>query len=517
MKLKSPNPLFERWLTEWRDEAIEKNSKMQHSFTRALASLKRCPMPLVRGRDCLALKGFGKQLCRMLDDKLEREGGGCTQAAARNVDILNGNKKVKVYVPAYRSGSYAILITMYHKSLDPSYEGFMRSKDIIKHAQHLCDTSFVRPDPGSYYTAWSSMRILVDKELIVKKSSPAKYYLTDSGSRLAQKLELPSADNQVVEERVEGDSSSSSKEDTRNTKEEICSSQASSSSTSAIIEEETFILPPNSFDIILLVDNQETASVLNDVTRVKLSSLDVVYQVRNLKVGDYAWVAKEKGSNRELVLPYIVERKRMDDLGSSIKDGRYYEQKSRLKQCGIPNVTYVIESFGKNTHTGLPLTTLYQAATNTLIHDKFVVKFTDGLNGTVLYLACFTRLLTDMYKDKTLVSCPKENLSAINIEDDLISLMVFNEFNKAAAKQSKFTVKEMFMRQLLKLKGVSVERAMAIVAHYPTPKILKMAYDACSGSSGETLLAPIKYGNAKRNIGMAISRTVFQLYTKHTF
>jgi crossover junction endonuclease MUS81 len=30
---------------------------------------------------------------------------------------------------------------------------------------------------------------------------------------------------------------------------------------------------------------------------------------------------------RELVMDYIVERKRMDDLCSSIKDGRFKEQK----------------------------------------------------------------------------------------------------------------------------------------------------------------------------------------------
>ncbi|KXJ05086.1 Crossover junction endonuclease MUS81, partial [Exaiptasia diaphana] len=33
---------------------------------------------------------------------------------------------------------------------------------------------------------------------------------------------------------------------------------------------------------------------------------------------------------KELVLDYIVERKRMDDLNSSICDGRFREQKCRL-------------------------------------------------------------------------------------------------------------------------------------------------------------------------------------------
>ena len=46
---------------------------------------------------------------------------------------------------------------------------------------------------------------------------------------------------------------------------------------------------------------------------------------------------------RELVLPVIVERKRMDDLASSIKDGRFREQKFRLKKCGLSHPVYLVE------------------------------------------------------------------------------------------------------------------------------------------------------------------------------
>jgi crossover junction endonuclease MUS81 len=58
----------------------------------------------------------------------------------------------------------------------------------------------------------------------------------------------------------------------------------------------------------------------------------VLYDVRKLSIGDYLWICKPKASSgtrsdRELVLPYVVERKRMDDLVSSIKDGRFKEQK----------------------------------------------------------------------------------------------------------------------------------------------------------------------------------------------
>lgn len=178
------------------------------------------------------------------------------------------------------------------------------------------------------------------------------------------------------------------------------------------------------------------AHALDDATLSKLSNLDVVHQVRHLKVGDYVWVARERHSGRELVLPYIIERKRMDDFGASIKDGRYREQKFRLKQCGLQTVIYLIESLGNNAYAGLPLSTLYQAAINTLIHDCFDVKFTNGLNGTVEYLGCLTRLFVKLFKDKTLVSCPKQNLVKVKVaEDDLVSLMTFKEFNAGAAKQ----------------------------------------------------------------------------------
>lgn len=130
----------------------------------------------------------------------------------------------------------------------------------------------------------------------------------------------------------------------------------------------------------------------------ELTNLQIPYEVKHLKVGDYTWICRERTTNKELVLPYIVERKRVDDFGSSIKDGRYHEQKFRLKQCGLQNLIYLVESYGQNNHTGLPLTTLQQAATNTLVQDGFCVKFTENLRATALYLSCMSGILNKTYK-----------------------------------------------------------------------------------------------------------------------
>ena len=56
-------------------------------------------------------------------------------------------------------------------------------------------------------------------------------------------------------------------------------------------------------------------------------------ETRPLEVGDMQWVAKARSErgDLEVVLDFVVERKRMDDLVSSIKDGRYAEQKVRIR------------------------------------------------------------------------------------------------------------------------------------------------------------------------------------------
>lgn len=49
-----------------------------------------------------------------------------------------------------------------------------------------------------------------------------------------------------------------------------------------------------------------------------------------MPVGDGIWIARHKTFDSEYVLDFIVERKKIDDLCSSIRDNRYKDQKLRL-------------------------------------------------------------------------------------------------------------------------------------------------------------------------------------------
>ena len=104
-----------------------------------------------------------------------------------------------------------------------------------------------------------------------------------------------------------------------------------------------------------------------DYREVKLISLlrntELIFHTQNLTVGDIELKLDDK------VL--LIERKTLDDHSSSIVDGRFNEQKSRLLQSGAI-VVYIIEGHSKSSY-GVPLSTLYSSIFSMQARDKIVV------------------------------------------------------------------------------------------------------------------------------------------------
>ncbi|KDR15724.1 crossover junction endonuclease MUS81 [Zootermopsis nevadensis] len=580
---KPPNPLFEKWLEEWKNEAASRGSDMQYCFAKALSSLRRFPLPLKSGRDCGILESFGNRLCIMLDRKLNEyrkthpEGigdrsddivtsviaspvacsGSQSEPKRKNLGRVRVARNNKQYLPAWRSGPYAILLTLHEESQKPDYPGFLTKTELQTMAQPLCDTSFKKLDPGSFYTAWSCIVGLIKRGLVLRNGCPAKFSLTEAGADMAQQLRdrgsaspsRPLADaapcNIPIHMSSNGHApyAAASNIDVVNThmshdkdyhltisvKKKDCKNSHPSLKKPSIRKcykppprqqktaDDTVFLVPGLFDVILLVDKRETTGHsgqkhLEGATVAELSILGTLFEVRHLTVGDFIWVCRDRVTGQELVLPYIVERKRMDDLASSIQDGRFREQKFRMKQSGLQNLIYLVESHGDNRRTSLPLDTLTQAAINTQVVNMFTVKITSSHRNSMRYLSVMTRHLSASYCDKTFVSCHRGNLPCCHIRDDLISLMTFSEFNKSSCKTKAKRVQDLFMKQLLQLHGLSVEKVRAILEQYPTLRDLMAAYQA-EGSAGEKLLASIRYGFLNRHIGPVISRAIHRFYT----
>lgn len=252
--------------------------------------MRKYPLPLKSGKECIILEGFGDKICKLIDEKLEgylREGGklhededieildecefdgqdeqqvtksktkkklkkindivvdtdncseldsirekypnllkssnskeriGKTKSWSRNssddeqvsmesIKKPKRNTRTKEYVPEFRSGAYALLITLF-KNEDENEKNdlYMLKSELIKDAQKHSDAQFSSHDPKNHYTAWNSMSNLIKKNFVHKENKlPARYSLTESGRDLAKKLLYGSSANNEIEAKSDSD------------------------------------------------------------------------------------------------------------------------------------------------------------------------------------------------------------------------------------------------------------------------------------------------------------------------
>lgn len=97
-------------------------------------------------------------------------------------------KKARQYVPALRSGPYALMLGL--ASLEEGTSQALTKAQLIEIAQRHCDSSFTAPsDASKFYTAWNSMKTLVQKDLVYEYGRPQrKYSLTEEGWEIANKI-----------------------------------------------------------------------------------------------------------------------------------------------------------------------------------------------------------------------------------------------------------------------------------------------------------------------------------------
>ncbi|KAL2805879.1 crossover junction endonuclease MUS81 isoform 2 [Daubentonia madagascariensis] len=533
-----PNPLFVRWLTEWRDEAASRGRRTRFVFQKALRSLRRYPLPLRSGKEAKILQHFGDGLCRMLDERLQQHqasGGdrvpdspsGETSPAQEGplAEVQDSSVLVSAqptaggfgsYWPARHSGARAVLLLLYQEYLNPDGHNFLTKEELLQR----CAQKAPRVVPGSA-RPWPALRSLLHRNLVLRTHQPARYSLTPEGLALAQKL----AESEGLSLLNVG----TRPEEPHGEEPAVPGAASAELSTSeGEFQQAPLELGPGEYRVLLCVDIGETRGAGHRPELLReLQRLHVTHTVRKLHVGDFVWVAQETRPRDpvrpgELVLNYIVERKRLDDLCSSIIDGRFREQKFRLKRCGLERRIYLVEEQGSIHNLSLPESTLLQAVTNTQVIDGFFVKRTADIKESAAYLALLTRGLQRLYQGHTLCSRPwgipgDPESGAGPSPDPLCSLLTFSDFNAGAMKNKAQSVREVFARQLMQVRGVSGEKAAALVERYSTPASLLAAYDACaSPKEQETLLSTIKCGRLRRNLGPALSRTLAQLYCSYS-
>ncbi|ESZ90595.1 hypothetical protein SBOR_9028 [Sclerotinia borealis F-4128] len=542
------NPLLLKWLEEWVVEAQERGYKSLSTLKRARDSMKVCPMKFDHPSQAICLNGLGYGLAKRLTESLEKycdeigiampkkprgkkrksavvDGGG-----ENGDDLVTPSpspkkvRKTKSYVPTLRSGAYAILLAL---STQPknSRSGITK-EEIIALAEPNCDFSFTQPRPSEYYTAWNSMKTLINKDFVYTKKNPAsRYYLTDEGWDLADTINASgdpklgrANDFQPVEPGPSGRTSRNQGEESDSELEEIESSSRPRSKTNPNIPDipdgdsmtiptfEPIILRPGTFTVELIVDAREVVSAKNrDGIPNQLTDMGVPHSVRALPLGDFLWVARvhpdqarwlDLGTSQLIMLDYIMERKRLDDLISSLKDGRYEEQKFRLKKSGITNVKYLIEHKQVDPDVMEQWdTSINTAIARMTIQDHINVKQTLDLGESLRYLQRMTHLLKKQYEEKPLHVIPTRVLTSKNYLPLMAHLRAthpsieysieFDAFDALSDKSQNLTLKDIFLKMLMRTKGISAPKAIEIQKRWPTPIAFLTAYANIDINTGE--------------------------------
>ena len=175
-----------------------------------------------------------------------------------------------------------------------------------------------------------------------------------------------------------------------------------------------FCIPHGEFEVRMVLDIREVRGGGHDRAYLmkELLKLGVPCITRNLDVADATWIAvRSDGRGEEIVLDFLVERKRLDDLVGSIRDGRFQEQKVttstymgfvviskiRLLNSGVTNVFYLVEDYDFQGIEQFGRDALRTAMTTIQTLTGMFVKRTNGVDDTVRFFARMTDYILRFY------------------------------------------------------------------------------------------------------------------------
>ena len=198
----------------------------------------------------------------------------------------------------------------------------------------------------------------------------------------------------------------------------------------------------------LLVDNREPDEIKN-ILNEKIENIEYV----NLDNGDFQI---QDNSNNIIC---IFERKSLDDLLSSIKDGRYREQSFRLNDLELNNrkIYYIIEgninNYKQNNEINKKI--IYSTIFSLSFIKEFSILKSDNLKETCTYLIKF--------------------FEKINDNKDIKNISGYSNFSNSSyssclktSKKSNITKDNINEIMLMQIPGISNSIAIQIIQEYKT-------------------------------------------------
>lgn len=220
--------------------------------------------------------------------------------------------------------------------------------------------------------------------------------------------------------------------------------------------------------MLIQVDNRETA-LINKIQAILDTTpcyQNLHLEIKILLIGDIQFIEEpndttETTEKKELV---IFERKTIQDLYASIKDGRYDEQSYRLNSLELSNhnIFYLIEG---NMNYCKEKNTLYSAMFSLSYYKGFSVIRTFNIDETAIMLCQFAHKLDKELKEGKKTAYSHQNISLM--EEPYVSVI-------KKCKKENINEENIHEIMLSQIPSVSTITASAIIEHFKSiPKLIK--------------------------------------------
>jgi len=227
------------------------------------------------------------------------------------------------------------------------------------------------------------------------------------------------------------------------------------------------------------------------------------YETEPMDIGDIQIRIPDKNGEYTIV-ELIIERKEGKDLCSSITDGRYEEQKSRIislfSEGGMTasKIYYLVENFcapdGRYDYETPVRKRMWSSITNTLYRDGFHVFQSKTVEESAEFINSLKNSVSKWYNGN-------------NSSDGL-------KVHEANLKKKKVTPDDFFMHSLMLIKGMQEDSAASIVELYPTFSSLIRKYNRMieKDIDPEKLFKDTFRQSGARKIGPAMSKKIFEFF-----
>lgn len=258
-----------------------------------------------------------------------------------------------------------------------------------------------------------------------------------------------------------------------------------------------------------IIDTREH-KIKNYFLNESSAKIKKLIKTENLDIGDI--VFKYQGN---IIL--LIERKTIEDLGSSILDGRHKEQKFRIMNANIPlsNIMFLIEGKLVDLDFGnIKKNTLQGSILNTLFRDGIKVYRTLDVKETIYFIE---RFLEKFLKDGT--KNIKQLLSNNVVLDENPNINYIDV--KKVKKKNNLTPEVFNKLVLLQIPGVSNNIVERIFEEYNSIKNILDSYYQIDQldldekekiKQKENMLTNLQISisnNKKRKIGKVISKRIY--------